>query len=152
MHRSGPMIMGKLMALVNSLIYILIFTIIMGCLGYLAAIGITVLGILGLLNILRIETGFILNSLNSILIALGVLAVSRGILKYIEQYTGHYVAFRLLAFIRDRVFKALRRLAPGKLENKDSGKLIALITSDIELLEVFFAHTISPIVIAVLTC
>lgn len=152
MHRSGPIIMGKLIALVNSLIYILIFTIVMGCLGYLAAISITVLGILGLLNILGIENGFILGSLDSILIALGVLAVSRGILKYIEQYTGHYVAFQILAFIRDKVFKALRRLAPSKLENKDSGKLIALITSDIELLEVFFAHTISPIVIAVLTC
>ena len=70
---------------------------------------------------------------------------------YGEQACNHYIAFKLLALIRDKVFKSLRRLAPAKLEGKDKGNLISLITSDIELLEVFYAHTISPVCIAFLT-
>lgn len=78
-------------------------------------------------------------------------AVLRGFLHYGEQACNHYIAFKLLAIIRDKVFKSLRRLTPAKLEGKDKGNLISLITSDIELLEVFYAHTISPICIAFLT-
>ena len=75
----------------------------------------------------------------------------RGILHYAEQYCNHYIAFKILAIIRHKVFAVLRKLCPAKLEGKEKGNLIAIITSDIELLEVFYAHTISPIAIAVLT-
>ena len=80
-----------------------------------------------------------------------VLAVARGILHYAEQYCNHFIAFKLLAIIRHKVFAALRRLCPAKLEGRDKGNLISIITTDIELLEVFYAHTISPAAIAALT-
>lgn len=80
-----------------------------------------------------------------------VMAVMRGILHYAEQYCNHFIAFKLLAIIRHKVFAALRKLCPAKLEGKDKGNLISILTTDIELLEVFYAHTISPIAIAVLT-
>ena len=76
--------------------------------------------------------------------------MARGFLRYAEQACNHYIAFKLLALIRDRVFGALRKLAPAKLEGRDRGNLISIITSDIELLEVFYAHTISPCCIAVI--
>ena len=87
----------------------------------------------------------------SMLIMMLVIAVLRGILHYAEQYCNHFIAFKLLAIIRHKVFAALRKLCPAKLEGKDKGNLISIITTDIELLEVFYAHTISPIAIAVLT-
>ena len=80
--------------------------------------------------------------------ALGILAVLRGLFHYGEQYCNHFIAFKLLALIRHKVFAALRRLCPAKLEGKDKGNLISMITTDVELLEVFYAHTISPIAIA----
>ena len=80
-----------------------------------------------------------------------VIAVLRGILHYVEQYCNHFIAFKLLAIIRHKVFAALRKLCPAKLEGRDKGNLISIITTDIELLEVFYAHTISPIAIATLT-
>lgn len=91
-------------------------------------------------------------SLKTVFIAVGIMAVLRGALRYGEQASNHYIAFKLLAIIRDKVFKALRKLAPAKLEGKDKGNLISIITSDIELLEVFYAHTISPVCIAFITC
>ena len=93
----------------------------------------------------------LLSMLTAFILA-GVLALLRGILRYAEQSSNHYIAFKLLALIRDRVFVALRRLCPAKLEGKDKGNLISIITSDIELLEVFYAHTISPIAIAIIFC
>ena len=80
-----------------------------------------------------------------------IIAVLRGILHYAEQYCNHFIAFKLLAIIRHKVFAALRKLCPAKLEGRDKGNLISIITTDIELLEVFYAHTISPIAIATLT-
>ena len=80
-----------------------------------------------------------------------IIAVLRGILHYAEQYCNHFIAFKLLAIIRHKVFAALRKLCPAKLEGWDKGNLISIITTDIELLEVFYAHTISPIAIATLT-
>ncbi len=90
-------------------------------------------------------------SLTPIFTVLIVIALLRAVLKLAEQRTNHYIAFTLLAIIRDKVFQALRKLCPAKLEGKDKGDLISLITSDVELLEVFYAHTISPICIAFLT-
>lgn len=150
--KSNLSIMYALLKLVAPFTPLMCFTIVMGTLGYLSATGITVLGAVGVLNLLGYSLPSPLNSLHTICIVTLSLALLRGILRYLEQATGHYIAFKLLAFIRDKVFKALRNLAPSKLDTKDSGQLISLITGDVELLEVFYAHTIAPIVIALLTC
>ena len=97
---------------------------------------------------LNIDMGFSIKTCITIIIACSIL---RGILRYIEQYSGHFIAFTILAILRDKVFKALRKLSPAKLESKEKGNLISVITSDIELLEVFYAHTIAPIAIAIIT-
>lgn len=148
MHRSGIKIMGKLIGLVKPLLHIMILAIFMGIIGFLCSIFITILGGMGLINILGINTSL---SLKTIFLAVAIFAVLRGILRYLEQASNHYIAFKILALIRNKVFTSLRKLAPAKLEGKDKGNLISIITSDIELLEVFYAHTISPIIIAFLT-
>lgn len=148
MHRSPLTIMARLMALVGPLMPVMAATVLLGILGYLAAIGITVLGGLALLEGAGAATGY---SLGAIVTAIAACAVSRGILRYGEQMSGHYIAFRLLAVMRHKIFAVLRRLAPAKLEGKDKGNLISVITSDIELLEVFYAHTIAPVAIGFCT-
>lgn len=148
MKRSKIKIMLSLGAIAKPLLYIMIPAVLMGVAGYLCAEFITILGGYGLVNILGFETAF---SLKKILVILGVIAVLRGVLHYAEQYSNHFIAFKLLAIMRDRVFGKLRQLCPAKLECKDKGSLISVITSDIELLEVFYAHTISPIAIGVIT-
>ncbi|NMD38268.1 MAG: ABC transporter ATP-binding protein [Christensenellaceae bacterium] len=136
--------MGRL---VRPLLGYMFLAIILGFVGHLFASFITILGGYAILNFLDIEVAL---SLNIIFIFLILFALARGFLRYGEQYFNHFIAFKLLALIRDKVFGALRRLAPAKLEGKDKGDLISVITSDIELLEVFYAHTISPICIALL--
>ncbi|HHT7856647.1 thiol reductant ABC exporter subunit CydC [Pasteurella multocida] len=148
MRKNGFVIMWQLLKLVTPLAHIMAFTIIMGVLGFLAAIFIMVLGAMGLVNLLDFPVHL---SFPQILTALIVLAVARGILRYLEQMSGHYIAFKLLALLRDKVFSALRKLAFVKLQGKQSGQLLSLVTNDIELLEVFYAHTIAPIMIAFLT-
>ncbi|NBI13809.1 thiol reductant ABC exporter subunit CydC [[Haemophilus] felis] len=148
MRKNGFVIMWHLLKLVTPLAHIMAFTIIMGVFGFLSAIFIMVLGAMGLANLLDFPMHL---SFSQILIALIVLAVARGILRYLEQMSGHYIAFKLLALLRDKVFSALRKLAFVKLQNKQSGQLLSLVTNDIELLEVFYAHTIAPIMIAFLT-
>jgi len=150
LKRSGLNIMYNLIQFVAPLMGIMMITISMGILGFLVAILITVFGAIGIAEILN-EPVLIFDNLSLIAIILCFFAISRGILRYLEQYSGHYIAFKLLALIRDKVYKALRKLAPAKLDNKSSGNLISMITSDVELLEVFYAHTIAPIVIGVLT-
>lgn len=147
--RSNLSIMFRLSALVKPLAGFMVLAIIMGVIGNLCAAFITVLGGYAILDALNISTG--LSMLTAFILA-GVFAFLRGILRYAEQSSNHYIAFKLLALIRDRVFVALRRLCPAKLEGKDKGNLISIITSDIELLEVFYAHTISPIAIAIIFC
>jgi len=147
MKRSGFIIMMRLIKLVKPLSKTMVLAIVMGLLGHLCATFITILGGYGILSVLKTEAGF---HLGTIFIVMAVFAVARGILRYAEQACNHYIAFKLLALIREKVFEALRRLCPAKLEVKDKGNLISIITSDIELLEVFYAHTISPICIAVL--
>ncbi|WP_109078326.1 thiol reductant ABC exporter subunit CydC [Aggregatibacter kilianii] len=148
MRKNGFVVMWQLMKLVTPLAHIMSFTIIMGTLGFLSAIFIMVLGAMGLAELLNFHIHL---NLSQILTALIVLAVARGILRYLEQMSGHYIAFKLLALLRDKVFGALRRLAFVKLQDKQSGQLLSLVTNDIELLEVFYAHTIAPIAIAFLT-
>ena len=143
-NMSTIQIFSRLIQLVFPLTGFMICAILMGVAGFLCAIFIPVLSSMALVN-------NSLFSFNTIAILLFVCAVLRGILRYAEQACNHYIAFKLLARIRDQVFGALRRLCPAKLEVKDKGSLISLITSDIELLEVFYAHTISPICIAFVT-
>ena len=143
-NMSTIQIFSRLIQLVFPLTGFMICAILMGVAGFLCAIFIPVLSSMALVN-------NSLFSFNTIVILLFVCALLRGILRYAEQACNHYIAFKLLARIRDQVFGALRRLCPAKLEVKDKGSLISLITSDIELLEVFYAHTISPICIAFVT-
>ena len=140
-RRKGIVIMGQLIGLVKPLLPLMCLAILLGVVGYLCAISLTILAGYAMLKGL-------LGKLAGMLI---LLAVLRGILHYGEQYCNHFIAFKLLAIIRHKVFAKLRKLCPAKLQGRDKGNLISIITSDIELLEVFYAHTISPIAIAVLT-
>ena len=149
MKRSGFEIMSRLIGLVKPLTGYMILAITMGLIGHLCAAFITVFGGYAILHVLHPEWPL---NLNVLFFAVLFFALVRGFLRYAEQACNHFIAFKLLALIRDKVFGALRRLCPAKLEGKDKGNLISIITSDIELLEVFYAHTISPICIAFLFC
>lgn len=145
-RRSGFKIMKELILVLDNLKYTMLLAIVNGSLGFLCAMGVTVSGALYLAKYFGENISLSYNSIIIIAILCGIL---RGILRYFEQYTNHYIAFKLLAVLRDKVFKALRILSPAKLDNKQKGSIISMITSDIETLEVFYAHTISPICIAV---
>ena len=147
MRRSSFKVMMKLIVLVKPLSGIMLLAILMGLLGHLAASLITIFSGYAVLNVLGFDSGM---TMTVVFISISVFAIVRGLLRYAEQASNHYIAFRLLALIRDKVFSSLRRLAPAKLDGKDKGNLISIITSDIELLEVFYAHTISPVCIAIL--
>ena len=166
-RRSAIAIMGSLIGLVKPLLHIMAAAIILGTVGYLCAIFLTILagqvilrglagnaagaGISVISEAAMKNTWLSGASVNRILAVMILMAVLRGILHYMEQYCNHFIAFKLLAIIRHKVFAALRKLCPAKLEGRDKGNLISIITTDIELLEVFYAHTISPIAIATLT-
>lgn len=163
-RRSAGKIMLQLIGLIKPLLHIMLLAIALGTAGYLCAIFLTILagqtilrgladGALGMTLPAALSGDFFLSSfsIKGIFILMAVLAVLRGVLHYVEQYCNHSIAFKLLAIIRHKVFAALRKLCPAKLEGRDKGNLISIITTDIELLEVFYAHTISPIAIAVLT-
>lgn len=163
-RRSGAAIMGRLIGLVRPLWFIIVLAVLFGSAGYLCAIFLTILAAGALTGIffdgglhflygLSSGAGTLAGAsvLRTLLPVLVGLAVMRGVLHYAEQYCNHFIAFKLLAILRHKVFAALRRLCPAKLEGRDRGNLISVITSDIELLEVFYAHTISPIAIAVVT-
>ncbi len=141
--------MAKLIGLVRPLTLYMILAIVMGLIGNLCATFITISGGWAVLRVLGLPAPL---SLGWLFGAVLVMALVRGILRYAEQACNHYIAFRLLALIRDRVFGALRKLCPARLEGRDRGDLIAVITADVELLEVFYAHTISPVAIALLFC
>lgn len=142
--RSGFQVMMRLIGLVKPLTGYMILAITMGLIGHLCATFITIFGGYAVLELLKSPSA----KLAGLFICLGIFALVRGFLRYAEQACNHFIAFKLLALIRDKVFRALRKLCPAKLEGKDKGDLISIITSDIELLEVFYAHTISPSVIA----
>ena len=159
-RRPGIVIMGQLIGLVKPLLPVMLLSIMLGVNGFLCAISLTILAsaklIEGLADSLS-SGGVVLEGAVRLPLATGsffmilfLVAVLRGVLHYGEQYCNHFIAFKLLAIVRHKVFANLRRLCPAKLEGKDRGDLISIITSDIELLEVFYAHTISPIAIAVI--
>ncbi len=153
-------IMKDMLKLVRPLAHVMLVAVVLGVVGYLCAIFLTILAAQVLKNgLMAVPTAIYMEentwlfgtAARTIYISIIVMAVARGLLHYGEQYCNHYIAFKLLALIRHHVFDKLRTLAPAKLEGKDKGNLITLITSDIELLEVFYAHTISPIAIAFFT-
>lgn len=160
-RRSALSIMGSLIGLVKPLLHIMTAAILLGTAGYLCAVFLTILAGQTVLHGLMTGAGGLevsmktmwlsSTSVKMIVIIMITIAVLRGILHYAEQYCNHFIAFKLLAMIRHKVFKALRKLCPAKLEGRDKGNLISIITTDIELLEVFYAHTISPIAIAAVT-
>ena len=144
--QNKALVLFRMLKLVKSLAGFMILAVLFGTLGFLTAEFIPILGGEAILIGLGQKTRISLNMLVPLLLSFALL---RAIFRLLEQRTNHYIAFTLLAIIRDRVFKALRRLCPAKLEGRDKGDLISLITSDVELLEVFYAHTISPVCIAV---
>lgn len=146
--RSGFRVMAGLIGLIRPLLLYMGAAVILGCIGHLCAIFLTVAGGFGIIQFLGESGGISFSAAAGIMLAC---AVFRGIFRYSEQACNHFIAFKLLARIRHLVFEKLRQLAPAKLEGRERGNLISVITSDIELLEVFYAHTISPICIAVLT-
>ncbi len=156
-RRSALQIMLSLVGLVKPLLHIMLLAVILGTIGYLCAIFLTILASQVILYGLQgtpivIQNGWSSNMpVKTIITMMICIAVLRGVLHYIEQYCNHFIAFKLLAIIRHKVFASLRKLCPAKLEGQDKGNLISIITTDIELLEVFYAHTISPIAIAFLT-
>lgn len=147
LRRSGAKIMANLILLLGSLAYVMILAVINGSVGFLCAMGVTLFGAVGIAKALGEAVALSYRLIVTLAILCGVM---RGLLRYIEQYSNHYIAFRLLAVLRDKIFASLRVLCPAKLESKKKGSIIAMITSDIETLEVFYAHTISPICIAVI--
>ena len=147
-RQNKALILFRMLKLVKPLSGFMILAVMLGTLGFLTAEFIPILGGEAILIGLGIQTRLSWNTLVWLLLTFAVL---RAIFRFSEQRTNHYIAFTLLAIIRDRVFKALRRLCPAKLEGRDKGDLISLITSDVELLEVFYAHTISPICIAIVS-
>ena len=147
MRRSGMKIMSGLFALVGSLAYVLMLAILNGSIGHLVAIFIPLLGSIGVAKMLGASIAISYELIFALVIIFGLL---RGVLKYIEQYSNHYIAFKILAVIRNKIFDRLRVLCPAKLETKQKGNIISMITADIETIEVFYAHTMSPIGIALI--
>ena len=143
-RRSNLKVVISLIALVKSMLLIMLLAIFLGVLGYLAAIFLTVIAGQIIIKIINHQ------AFTSLFYLLVICGISRGFLRYGEQWCNHFIAFKLLAMIRDIVFAKLRKLAPAKLDGKDHGNLVAMITSDVELLEVFYAHTISPVMIALI--
>ena len=152
LRRSGAKIMASLIVLLGSLSYVMVLAVINGSVGFAASMGVTIFGSVGVAKALGIAGLCAPVSMPwGLIIGLAVgCGVVRGGLRYLEQYSNHYIAFKLLAVLRDKIFGALRVLCPAKLESKQKGSIIAMITSDIETLEVFYAHTVSPVCIAVL--
>ena len=146
--RSKIGVLLGLLHLVRPLAGFMCLAVAAGTLAYLMVEMIPVLGGYAILHGLDMPTPV---SITTIWVCLIAFSLLRAVLRYVEQRTNHYIAFTLLAIVRDRVFKSLRRLCPARLEGRDKGNLISLITSDVELLEVFYAHTISPICIAFLS-
>lgn len=137
-------LVGWLLKFVKPLRWKMILAILLGIISNLSVILISLVGVYGIIAVISNET---LNPYKWLLVMVGC-GVIRGLARYVEQYLNHDIAFRLLAIIRARIFATLRKLGPARLSGKKSGDLITAITTDVEALEVFFAHTISPVFIA----
>lgn len=147
-RRSGVQIAAELMKLLGGrLSAVMLLAVLNGSLGFLCAMGVPFFGAVGIAKALGESIPMTYGAIAGLCVGCGVL---RGGLRYLEQYGNHYIAFRLLAVLRDKIFTKLRALCPAKLESRQKGSLLTMITADIETLEVFYAHTVSPVCIAVL--
>lgn len=146
--RSVFKIIIELIKLIGSFIWVILLAVLMGTIGFILAMNITIFASLAILKFLNVNISISYEIIFVIILSSGVL---RGIVRYCEQYFNHYIAFRLLAIIRGKIFDKLRELSPAKLDSKNKGEIISIIQSDIETLEVFYAHTVSPFLIAILT-
>ena len=146
-HRSNFSIMARLVDLTRPLLPVMALAILLGVLGFVAAIFLTVFAAYGLLDAAGVWAAI---PVGAACVAVAACGVVRGPLRYGEQLCNHYLAFKILALVRDKVFGKMRTLAPAKLEGRDKGDLVSLLTSDVELLEVFYAHTLSPAAIALI--
>ena len=147
--RSNLSVMLRLVKLVGPLVPVMVAAVALGVAGFLAAIFLTVVGALAMAGIAGFPHGL---AVGTAIVLVAVCGLIRGPLHYGEQMCNHYLAFKILALVRDRVFGKLRTLAPAKLEGRSKGDLVSLVTSDVELLEVFYAHTLSPVLIATAVC
>ena len=147
--RSFHTLINGLLKLVDSFIFVIILAVINGTVGFLLSMSITAFAGLTIIKFMGVSISL---SYTALFVIIAVCGISRGILRYIEQYSNHYIAFKILAILRSKIFKKLRELSPSKLESKNKGEIISMIQSDIETLEVFYAHTISPFLIAITTC
>ena len=147
MKRSFIKLINGLIALIGPFLFVLLIAVINGTIGYLLAINITLFASLAIVKFLGLSISLSYQVIFTVIIISGIL---RGLVRYFEQYSNHYIAFKILAIIRNKLFKALRKLPPSYLENKDKGDITSLLQSDIETLEVFYAHTLSPFLIAIL--
>lgn len=141
-------IIVELLKLIGSFIGVILLAVIMGTVGFILAMNITIFAAIGIIKYMGIEIAISYKWLFIIIISSGIL---RGVVRYFEQYFNHFIAFKLLAIIRGKIFEKLRELSPAKLDSKNKGEIISIIQSDIETLEVFYAHTVSPFLIALLT-
>ncbi len=146
-RRSHLAVMFELLKLTKPLLPVMALAILLGVVGFAAAIFLTVFAVFGLLDLSGFETGM---SWVGAAVAVAICGAVRGPLRYGEQLCNHYLAFKILALVRDRLFAVMRLLAPAKLEGRNKGNLVSMVTSDVELLEVFYAHTISPALIALI--
>lgn len=146
-RRSSITIISKLLSLIGSLTYVIFLAVINGSIGHTVAIFIPLIGALTLAKICGATVALSYSWLFAIIIGFGLL---RGVLRYFEQYSNHLIAFKLLAKIRNIIFTKLRVLCPAKLESKQKGSIISMITADTETIEVFYAHTVSPVCIAII--
>ncbi len=137
-----------MLSLVKGKRYLIFFAVIIGTLGFLSAMGITFFGGLAILNLIGIETIISFPWLIALIIICGF---CRGFLRYAEQYLNHYMAFILLALVRNNIFSSLRKQGSKVLDDRNKGELLSILQSDTESLEVFYAHTITPFFIAILT-
>lgn len=156
-NRSAINIMFNLIKLLDSLWKVMSIAVSTGVIGFIFSFCITLFGAYAFLSIIpatKDNLKFVFGggySTQTYFYAMMFCGFFRAILHYLEQFANHYIAFHLLAEIRVKLFKVMRRLAPAKMENKNQGNLISMLTADIELLEVFYAHTISPVIIAIFT-
>ena len=156
-NRSTFNIVSNLLKLLDSLWKFMTIAVSTGVIGFIFSFCITLFGAYAFLSIIpatKDSLKYVFGggySTQTYFYAMIFCGFFRAILHYLEQFTNHYIAFHILAEIRVKLFKIMRKLAPAKMENKNQGNLISMITSDIELLEVFYAHTISPVLIAFFT-
>ena len=145
--RSVFKVILSLLKLVDKFIIVLFLAVLNGAIGNLLAVSISTLSIIALASLLGLEIGISFIALLIIIVVCGIL---RGVVRYFEQYSNHYIAFKILAIIRHKVFKKLESLSISDIDDKEKGNMMEMITADIETLEVFYAHTVSPTLIALI--